>query len=84
MIRFYSVEIFATGTKTEKAARAALRNNEFFNMREAVKEVQNRLTAAGLHVGKSEIHNTFARLYLSAAPTNKEARGAVGGEIEFK
>ena len=71
ILRFYSVEIHVTGTKAEKAARAALCAGEFVDMYELNRLTIERIEAAGLHVSRVEQYDSFVRLYVEqkkAAP----------------
>ena len=65
ILRFYSVEIHVTGTKAEKAARAALRSHgEFLDMYALNAQLMKAIEAAGLSVRSVERHDSYLRLYV--------------------
>ena len=65
ILRFYSVEIHVTGTKAEKAARAALRSHgEFLDMYALNAQLMKAIEAAGLNVRSVEQHDSYLRLYV--------------------
>lgn len=77
ILRLYSVEIHVSGTKAEKAARAALRaHGEFVDMYGLNRQIIGTVEAAGLHVKTVEQHDSFLRLYIEPQKPAPKGGGA--------